>query len=95
MMKMEILIHELLHMFGKQVLILSGFCLKKFSESFSQDTRDLFPTVVTSRPSFDSSVEHSSRPSFASTSTIGYDGLGGEGSSDGSDTRNDGGDNAD
>ena len=30
MMKMEILIHELLHMFEKQVLILSGFYLKKF-----------------------------------------------------------------
>ena len=35
------------------------------SESFSQDTRDSFQHVVTSRPSFDSSVEHSSRPSFA------------------------------
>ena len=30
MMKMEILIHELLHMFEKQVLMLSGFYLKKF-----------------------------------------------------------------
>ena len=30
MMKMEILIHELLHMFKKQVLMLSGFYLKKF-----------------------------------------------------------------
>ena len=30
MMKMEILIHELLHMFEKQTLILSGFYLKKF-----------------------------------------------------------------
>ena len=29
-MKMEILIHELLHMFKKQVLMLSGFYLKKF-----------------------------------------------------------------
>ena len=29
-MKMEILIHELLHMFEKQVLMLSGFYLKKF-----------------------------------------------------------------
>ena len=44
------------------------------SESFSQDTRDSFEPVVTSRPSFDSSVEHSSRPSFAGTSTTGYDG---------------------
>ena len=30
MMNMEILIHELLHMFEKQVLMLSGFYLKKF-----------------------------------------------------------------
>ena len=30
MMKMEILIHELLHMFEKHVLMLSGFYLKKF-----------------------------------------------------------------
>ena len=30
MMKMEILIHELLHMFEKQVLMLNGFYLKKF-----------------------------------------------------------------
>ena len=30
MMKMEILIHELLHMFEKQMLMLSGFHLKKF-----------------------------------------------------------------
>ena len=30
MTKMEILIHELLHMFKKQVLMLSGFYLKKF-----------------------------------------------------------------
>ena len=29
------------------------------SESFSQDTRDSFKLVVTYRPSFDSSVEHS------------------------------------
>ena len=33
---------------------------KVHSESFSQDTRDLFQPYVTSRPSFDSSVEHSS-----------------------------------
>ena len=56
------------------------------SESFSQDTRDSFQPVVTSRPSFDSSVEHSSRPSFADTSTTGYDGSRGEGTNDGSDT---------
>ena len=30
MIKMEILIHELLHMFKKQVLMFSGFYLKKF-----------------------------------------------------------------
>ena len=30
MMKIEIMIHELLHMFEKQVLMLSGFYLKKF-----------------------------------------------------------------
>ena len=30
MMKMKILINELLHMFEKQVLMLSGFYLKKF-----------------------------------------------------------------
>ena len=65
------------------------------NESFSQDTRDSFQHVVTSRPSFDSSVEHSSRHSFAGASTIGYDGSRGEGTNDGSDTGNDGGDNAD
>ena len=65
-----------------------------YSESFNQETRDSFQHVVTSRPSFDSSVEHSSRPSFAGTSTTGYDGSRGEGTNDGSDTGNDGGDNA-
>ena len=65
------------------------------SESFSQDTRDSFQPVVTSRPSFDSSAEHSSRPIFANTSTTGYDGSRGEGTNDGSDTGNDGGDIAD
>ena len=44
---------------------------------------------------FDSSVEHSSRSSFAGTSTTGYDGSRGEGTKDGSDTGNDGGDNSD
>ena len=48
------------------------------SESFNQETRDSFQPVVTSRPSFDSSVEHSSRPSFSSTSTTGYDSSRGE-----------------
>ena len=65
------------------------------SDSFSQDTRDSFQPAVTSRPSFDSSVEHSSRPSFAGTLTTGYDGSRGEGTNDGSDTGNDGGDIAD
>ena len=65
------------------------------SESFSQDTRDSFQPTVTSRPSFDSSAEHSSRPSFVGTSTTGYDGSRGEGTNDGGDTRNDGGDIAD
>ena len=65
------------------------------SESFSQDTRDSFQPAVTSRPSFDSSVEHSSIPSFAGTSTTGYDGSRGEGTNDGSDTGNDSGDIAD
>ena len=47
--------------------------------------------IVTSRPSFDSmSVEHSSKPSAASTSASGYDGLRGEETSDGSDLGNDG-----
>ena len=62
------------------------------SESFSQDTGDSFQPVVTSRPFFDSSVEHSSRPSFAGTSTTGYDGSREEGSNDGSDTGNNDGD---
>ena len=62
------------------------------SESFSQDTRDSFQPAITSRPSFDSSVEHSSRPSFAGTSTTGYDGSRGTGTNDGSDTGNDGSD---
>ena len=62
------------------------------SESFSQGTRDSFQPVVTSRPFFDSSVEHSNRPSFADTSTTGYDGSRGEGINDGSDTENNGGD---
>ena len=65
------------------------------SESFSQDTKDSFKTAVTFQPSFDSTVEHSSIPSFTGTATLGYDGLRGEGTKDGSDTRNDGGDIAD
>ena len=66
---------------------------KVHSESLSQDTKDSFQPVVTSRPSFDSSVEHSSRPSFSGTSTTCYDGLRGQGTNDGSDTGNDGRDN--
>ena len=62
------------------------------SESFSQDTGDSFQPVVTSRPSFDSSAKHSSRPSFVDTFTTGYDGSRGKGTNDGSDTRNNGGD---
>ena len=38
MMKMEILIHELLHMFEKQVLMLSGFYLKNFIVKVSVKT---------------------------------------------------------
>ena len=60
------------------------------NESFSQDKRDSFQPIVTSRPSFDSSVEHSSRPSFSGTSTTVYDGSRGEKTNDGSDTGNDG-----
>ena len=66
-----------------------------YCESFSQDTRDSFQPAVTSRPSFDSSVEHNSRPSFAGTSTTGYDNSRGKGTNDGSDTGNDDGDIAD
>ena len=40
MMKMEILIHELLHMFEKQVLMLSVFYLKKFIVKVSIKTRE-------------------------------------------------------
>ena len=66
-----------------------------YSKSYNQDMRDSFQPAIASRPSFDSSVKHSSRPSFPSTSTTGYDGLRGEGTNDGSDTGNDGGDIAD
>ena len=65
------------------------------SESFSQDTRVSFQPIVTSRPFFDSRVEHSSRPSFVGTSTTAYDGSRGEGTNDSSDIGNDGGDIAD
>ena len=40
MMKMEILIHELLHMFEKQVLMLSMFYLKKFIVKVSVKKRE-------------------------------------------------------
>ena len=65
------------------------------SKNFIQDTRDSFQLDVTSRPSFDSSAEHSSRLNFTGTSTTSYDGSRGEGTNDGSDTRNDGGDISD
>ena len=65
------------------------------SESFNQGMRDSFQPAVSSQPFFDSSVEHRSRSSIAGTSTTGYDGLRGEGTNDGSDTGNDGGDIAD
>ena len=85
-MKLEILIHELLHMFEKQVLMLSRFYLKKFIMKVSVKTLEIhFSLVVTSQPSFNSSVEHSSRPSFACSSTTGYDGSRGERTNDGSD----------
>ena len=54
--------------------------------------RDSFRPIVTSRPSFDSSPEHSSIPSFVGTSTTGYNGSRGEGTNDDSDIGNDGGD---
>ena len=60
------------------------------SESFSQDTRDSFQSVVTSRPSFDSSIEHSSIPSFVGTSTTSYDGSREQGTNDDSDNGNNG-----
>ena len=69
---------------------------KVHTDSFHQDMRDSFlqgtsQLIVTSRPSFDSmSVEHSSKPSAASTSASGYDGLRGEETSDSSDLGNDG-----
>ena len=40
MMKMEILIHALLHMFEKQELMLSGFYLKKFIVKVLVKTRE-------------------------------------------------------
>ena len=40
MMKMEILIHELLHMFKKQVLMLSVFYLKNFIVKVLVKTRE-------------------------------------------------------
>ena len=40
MMKMEILIHELLHIFEKQMLMLKGFYLKKFIMKILANTRE-------------------------------------------------------
>ena len=68
------------------------------TNSFIQDMRDSFlqgtsQLAVTFRPSFDStSIEHSNRTSVAGISAFGYDGSRGEGTNDGSDPRNDGGD---
>ena len=42
MMKMEIMIHELLHMFEKKVLMLSGFYLKKFMVKVLVKTRGTY-----------------------------------------------------
>ena len=90
-MKMEIVIHELLHMFEKQVLMLSVFYLKKFIVKVSVKTGEThFSSLLLLDSSFDLSVEHSSTPSFAGSSTTGYDGSRGEGTNDCSDTRNDG-----
>ena len=44
MMKMEILIHELLHMFEKQVLMLSGFYLLQVM--MDQEERGLLMVVI-------------------------------------------------
>ena len=44
MMKMEILIHELLHMFEKQVLMLSGFYLLQVM--MAQEERGLLMVVI-------------------------------------------------
>ena len=44
------------------------------SESFNQGTSDSFQPAITSRPSFDSSAKHNSRPSFVDTSNTSYDG---------------------
>ena len=87
--------YELLHVREAGVDVERILSEEVHSKSFSQDTRDLFKSVVTSRPCFDSNVEHSSTPSFTGTSTTGYEGSRGEGTNDGSDTENDGGDNAD
>ena len=46
MMKMEILIHELLHMFEKQVLMLSGFYLKKFIVKVSVKTLETYFSLL-------------------------------------------------
>ena len=46
MMKMEILIHELLHMFEKQVLMLSKFYLKKFIVKVSVKTLETYFSLL-------------------------------------------------
>lgn len=68
------------------------------TNSFNQDTRDSFQQgtsylTITYWPSFDStSVEHSSRPNVVGTFAFSYDGSRWEGTNDGSDLGNDGGD---
>ena len=91
MMKMKILIHELIHMFEKQVSMLSGFYLNKFIVKVLANISH-FNLLLLLDHLFDLSVEHSSRPSFSGNSTIGYDGSRRKGTNDGSDTGNDGGD---
>ena len=76
--------------------MLSGFYLKKFIMKVSVKTRGThFNPLLLLDPFLDLSVEHGSRPNFAGASTTGYNGLRGEGTNDGSDTRNNGGEIAD
>ena len=68
------------------------------TNSFIQDMRDSFlqgtsQSIVTFQPFFDSMrIEHSSRTSVVGASASGYDGSRGEGTNNGSDPGNDGGD---
>ena len=93
MMKMEILIHKLLHMFEKQVLMLSGFYLKKFIVKVLVKTRDThFSPQLLLNPILIQVLNIVVDQVFPGTSTIGYDDSRGEGTNDVSDTGNDGGD---